>query len=238
MKVNNHLASIILPVHNQADHLEPIIRDFHATLQRLPFPYELLLVLNGCSDNSLEIAQSLASSIPEIRIFAPDIKGWGAAVREGLRRAQGDILCYTNSARTNAKDLMLFLMYAGAYKETVIKASRRIRDSMVRAMGSLLFNIECRAFFDLSCWDVNGTPKVFPRSFIKLLNLEQDGDLIDLEFNLVCRKMNYPILEVPVFSPKRHGGKSTTKIKSALKMYWGAYKLKNLEDLQAKAETN
>jgi hypothetical protein len=48
---------------------------------------------------------------------------------------------------------------------------------------------------------------------------------MDVEFNIVCRQEGYPMLEVPIFSSKRHGGNSTTNLRSALKMYWGAYRI-------------
>jgi hypothetical protein len=107
----------------------------------------------------------------------------------------------------------------------VIKANRKMRESFRRRLGSLLYNLECRAFFDLPTWDVNGTPKVFPRSFDKLLQLTCDNDLIDAEFNAICRREEYPVLEVPILVTKRHGGKSTTNYLSAVKLYWGAYEL-------------
>ena len=66
----------------------------------------------------------------------------------------------------------------------MLKANRTIRDSFQRRVGSLLFNLECRALFDLPTMDVNGTPKVFPRAFAKLLELARDDDLIDVEFML------------------------------------------------------
>jgi hypothetical protein len=121
--------------------------------------------------------------------------------------------------------MTLILLYAVAYPDVVIKANRKIRESFRRRLGSLLYNLECRAFFDLPTWDINGTPKVFPRKFEKLLQLTKDDDLIDAEFNAICRREEYPMLEVPVLSTKRHGGKSTTNYNSAFKMYWGAYKL-------------
>jgi hypothetical protein len=151
--------------------------------------------------------------------------GWGRAVKLGLRAASGDIICYTNSARTSAEILTLILLYAIAYPHVVIKANRKIRESLRRRFGSLLYNLECRAFFDLPTWDINGTPKVFPRSFSKLIELTRDDDLIDAEFNAICRQESYPIIEVPVLSTKRHSGKSTTNIRSAVKMYWGAFEL-------------
>jgi hypothetical protein len=39
----------------------------------------------------------------------------------------------------------------------------------------------------------------------------------------VCREAEYPMLEVPVFSTRRFGGKSTTTLRSAARMYWGAW---------------
>lgn len=148
------------------------------------------------------------------------------AVRMGLRQARGDLLCYTNAARTAPGDLVLSLLYAVAFPDVVVKANRKIRSGWGRRLGSLLYNLECRALFDLPNWDVNGTPKVFPRRFKQLMALTRDDDLIDLEFTAVCRRENYPMVEVPIFSSRRHGGKSTTTYMSALKMYWGAYQLR------------
>ena len=63
--------------------------------------------------------------------------------------------------------------------------------------------MECGPHFDVSNWDINGTPKVFPRRFTERLGLTCDGDLVDLEFNVICRHEGYPMVEVPIFS--RHG---------------------------------
>jgi hypothetical protein len=120
----------------------------------------------------------------------------------------------------------LLILYAVTNPGNIVKANRKIRDNWRRRLGSLLYNLECRALFDLAYWDINGTPKVFPRSCQDLLNLEREDDLIDLEFNIVCRRRNYPILEVPIISTKRHGGASTTKMRSAIHMYVGAYKMR------------
>jgi len=89
----------------------------------------------------------------------------------------------------------------------------------------LIYNLETRMLFDLPYWDINGTPKIFPRTFEKLLQLKENGDLIDAEFNIICRTQAYPVLEVPLVSVTRRGGKSTTNLGSAVKMYLGAFLL-------------
>lgn len=219
------LISIILPVYNQADHIAAIVREYEDALGRLPYPHELLLVVNGSRDKSLEVCQELARTYPSVRVIHSEKGGWGLAVRLGLAEVKGEIVCYTNSARTSVQDLILFVLYAKANPKTVIKANRKIRESWRRRLGSLLYNIECRTLFDFPYWDVNGTPKIFPREFASLMTLTRDDDLIDAEFNAVCRRESYPMLEVPVLSTTRHGGKSTTNYRSALRMYVGAYQL-------------
>lgn len=221
----NQLVSIILPVYNQADHVREIVTAYEHALSKIPNPYEILLVVNGCRDHSLEICTQLAEEIDSVRVAFSEKGGWGLAVKLGIQEAKGDLICYTNSARTSPQNLVLLVLYAVANPQTIIKSNRKIRDNWKRRMGSLLYNLECRALFDLAYWDVNGTPKVFPRSCDQLLNLTCDDDLIDAEFNAICRREDYPMLEVPIFSFKRHSGRSTTSYKSALRMYLGAYQL-------------
>jgi len=220
------LISIVLPIHNQADHVGSIVPEYEEALARIPNPHEMILVVNGCRDNSLEICQALAEQHAAIRVVHNEQGGWGLAVKLGLAAAQGELLCYTNSARTRPQDLTLLLLYAIAFPNVVIKANRKIRDRWHRRLGSLLYNLECRALFDLPHWDINGTPKVFPRKFDRLLGLTRDDDLIDAEFNIICRREGYPMVEVPIFSYLRHGGESITTYRSALRLYWGAFQLR------------
>jgi glycosyltransferase involved in cell wall biosynthesis len=178
--------------------------------------------VNGSTDSSLSVCRELERTSPFVKVLESVEGGWGRAVLLGLESARGDLLCYTNLARTRAEDLTLLLLYGLMHPDVVVKANRKIRDSLYRRFGSLLYNLECRALFDLSYWDINGTPKVFSRSLGKLLTLTRKDDLVDLEFHIVCRHEGYRVLEVPIFSNVRHGGRSTTNHRSALGLYWGA----------------
>ncbi len=214
--------SIVLPIYNQADHLAAIVEEYRRELDRLRVPKELILVPNGCRDRSAEIAHALEDAHGDVRVAEAPRAGWGHAVRWGVAAARGEIVGYTNLARTSAADLTLLAIYATAYPEVVVKANRKIREGARRRLGSLLYNLECRALFDLSYWDINGTPKFFPRRFDRLLALRRDDDLLDLEFAVACRTAGYPLIEVPIFSARRHGGRSTTTLTSAMRLYLGA----------------
>jgi hypothetical protein len=159
-----------------------------------------------------------------VRVLDSDQGGWGRAVRLGLESARGDVLCYANSARTSPEDLLLLLLYGIANPRAVIKPHRRSRTSLQRKLGSFLYNLEARALFDLPTWDINATPKVFHRDLYTAINLTSDGDLIDLEFYMECKRIGVPVLEIPIYHWHRAGGESTTNYRSAIAMYSGAWK--------------
>lgn len=223
--MHNSLVSIILPVHNHADHITQVVDEYVTALSRIANPVELLLVVNGCRDNSLEVCNALASKYSSVRVIFSQKGGWGLAVRLGLEQARGELLCYTNTARTGAQDLQLLILYAVANPGSVVKAHRHSRESLTRKLGSFLFNFECRALLDLATWDVNATPKVFSREIYEHIQPQLDNDLIDLEVYQKCHQLNVIILEVPIYARTRFGGKSTTNMRSALRMYWGALKM-------------
>jgi glycosyltransferase involved in cell wall biosynthesis len=220
------LLSVVLPVHDQADHIAEAVRGFETALDRLSILHETILVTNACVDGSVAICRTLTEDLPCVRTVDIQQAGWGRAVRRGLAEARGETLCYTNSARTSPEDLTLLVLYAKAFPHAVVKASRKIRESVRRRFGSLLYNLECRMLFDLPCWDINGTPKVFSRHFHQLLTLRRDDDLIDLEFVATCRRLGYPLLDVPILSARRRGGRSTTGYRTAVRLYLGAWQLR------------
>lgn len=218
--------SVILPVHNQADHVGAVIADYRAALVRLAVPWEIILVENGSRDASAATCEALAARHPDLRALGAEPAGWGSAVRTGLTAARGEILCFTNSARTRGEDLRRAVEAGLAAPERVLKAERRQRQAWTRRLGSWLYNLEARMLFGLRLRDVNGTPKLFHRRFAALLDLRQDGDLIDLEFCVLCQRHGYPLASLPIDAAPRHGGRSTTRWRSAIRLYRGALRLR------------
>ena len=218
--------TVVLPVHRQADHIGAILSAYQDALTGLGADVDLVCVVNGSPDGSAEACRTVADSRSGITVIEIDDRGWGNAVRRGIEAAEGDLIAYTNSARTSAKDLRTALALALLNAGSAVKAVRRARDNIVRRIGSVIFNLEARALFGLASWDINGTPKVFPRTFDALLRLEETGDLVDLEFLVTCQRQGYDLIEYPVTSTTRHGGSSTTGFASALRMYLGALALR------------
>ena len=217
------LASIVLPIYKQADHISDVVKEYETSLSQIL--HESILVVNGGGDASLDVCRALAARYETVRTTYSEQPGWGRAVKLGLRVAKGDLLCYTNTARTQPSDLKRFIRAALDNPTMVVKAKRHRRRPLKRKLGTSLYNLECRTLFTLPTWDVNGTPKVFRRDIYTAINLESDDDLIDLEFNIKCKQLGFPILEIPIESHDRRDGQSTTNYRSALRMCRGAFKM-------------
>ena len=89
-----------------------------------------------------------------------------------------------------------------------------------------LRNLEARLCFGIRCSDVNGTPKVFARALYAAARLREPGDLLDLELMVAAHRRGVRVIEVPVRGFSRHGGRSSTTLKSAWLMYRGALRLR------------
>ena len=124
--MSGSLISIILPVHNQADHIAKIIQEYTNALAKVPNPHEFWLIANACKDKTVEVCEQLSKEFKTVNYLVTDNGGWGLAVKLGLAKANGDIICYTNSARTSPEILSLTVLYAVVYPNVVIKANRKL----------------------------------------------------------------------------------------------------------------
>src|SRR5271156_6036122 len=104
---DQRMVSVVLPVHNQADHIGGVVESYLNVIQHLQLDVELVLVANACTDGSIEVCRRLGERHREVQALEQDLGGWGRAVRVGLASARGDLLCYTNSARTSPEILAL-----------------------------------------------------------------------------------------------------------------------------------
>jgi len=220
--------SVILPIYNQSSQIAYLFEQYTSKLETLNVSWEVLFIVNSSKDDSHEKALAFSKQNPNVKTFNLEKGGWGRAVKFGLSKAEGELVCYTNSARTLIEDLVLILKYAIANDDVVIKTTRVIRESLIRKIGSILYNYENRILLGTPLWDVNGTPKVIPAKYLEGLNIISEGDLIDAEIMAKLYRKNVQLIEILITSTKRISGKSTTKLSSAMEMYKGLFKLKKM----------
>ena len=93
--------SVVLPVYNEAEHLETEVKRIVASLEESSMSYEVVIVDDGSTDDSPDIARRL----PNIRLirFASN-RGSGSARKYGTMAARGRVVVWTDVDMTYPND--------------------------------------------------------------------------------------------------------------------------------------
>ncbi len=222
MPGNRAFLSVVLPCRNQEDHIEGVLEAWFPPLAGTGKECELVAVPNACTDGTPAVVRRVAARHPDMRVVENPAGGWGLSVLTGLKAATGEVLCYANSARTDPAVIGPLLALYEENAPCLAKVRREERGALLREAGSWLYNLEARVLFGVGTRDVNGTPKMFPRTLLEVMPLESPDDLLDLELMVRVARMGMPVVELPRKGFARHGGASTTSFASAWRMYSGA----------------
>lgn len=87
--------TVICPVHNEAGRIALKVRNLLA-LDYLPEKMQFIVVGDGCTDRTLELAQLEGGRRIEV-VDLPERRGKAAALNAGLERADGEILMFTDA---------------------------------------------------------------------------------------------------------------------------------------------
>lgn len=88
----NPFLSIIIPARNEEGRLPSSLEQVFAFLSKQSFASEVVVVENGSSDRTYEIAQEFAKQHPNLVALRNDQPGKGRAIQRGMREAKGDYL--------------------------------------------------------------------------------------------------------------------------------------------------
>lgn len=85
---DERLLSVVVPVCNEAENVEPLAREIHAALAARP--YEMIFVDDGSTDDTAFILLRLKHDLPALRVLRHSFRsGQSAAVASGVRAARG-----------------------------------------------------------------------------------------------------------------------------------------------------
>ena len=121
--------SIVVPVYNSAPYLEDCVRSLlDQDLQASE--YEILLINDGSTDDSLRIAEQLCTRSPNLKIITQENRGIGAARNVGLDRSAGEFLWFVDSDDAIARDCLGTLLgkLRGHHLDVVTYHYRRVVD--------------------------------------------------------------------------------------------------------------
>jgi len=133
--------SVVVPVYNELDNLDPLVAAVTATMERLGDGWELVLVDDGSSDGSSEKLDALAAANPRLRVlhFVANC-GQSAAFDAGFRHARGAVVITLDAdLQSDPNDIPRLLpLLEGA--DAVVGIRQKRQDTAWRRFSSRLAN--------------------------------------------------------------------------------------------------
>lgn len=174
--------SIIIPVYNAEKYIERCINSF---LNQSYQNFELLLIDDGSSDNSLSICKSMQKCDDRIYVFQGNHGGVSAARNIGLEKAKGDIISFCDADDFISEntfdtiievmdsqniDIIVFGMYIASFRngKLEIQEQRTVSKEEKWTAGDLIEHVFYNDVIMGSVWN-----KFFSKKILKGLHFDE-----------------------------------------------------------------
>jgi len=228
------VTSLVLPAYNPGPVAERTWHEVAAFLAGRPEPWEVLFVLDGCTDDTAGRLAHLARTAPNPRFRVVDYRpnrGKGHAVRVGLQEARGRVRLFTDIDLAYTFEDITRVANAVRDGAAVAIASREHPESQLtlpvgvlgyayrRHIQSRVFGAVARTLLPLRQRDTQAGLKAMTDVVAShvMPELRCNGFGFDCELLTACAHSGIPVTEVPVHV-RYENSASTTGAKATLRM--------------------
>ncbi|MGB0580645.1 MAG: dolichyl-phosphate beta-glucosyltransferase [Limisphaerales bacterium] len=229
---------LLIPAYNEEERIEPTLREYAEYFRKnYDGPFRIVVVLNGCTDDTLKIVRQVGKKYPEIEADdIPDPIGKGGALIEGLKLAPDvDYIGYVDADGATPPDAFHQLLSRMDEAHCVI-GSRWMPDSVLhqvqpfyRRFASRVFHFIVEMLFWMHVKDTQCPAKVVRREVVeKIYRHLRIADLaFDVNFVYSLKHANFEVLEFPVEWTDKVGSKvSSSFFRSSLVMFLSVIRLR------------
>ena len=136
------MISVVLPIYNEEKGLKSFIDDLHTQLKDIKQNFEIILVNDGSTDQSLELIQSLCSNHSELKFIGLSRNfGHQIAVSAGIDYASGDQVILMDADGQDPPELIpdLISKMNEGYDVVYAKRIKRANESLVKKWTASFF---------------------------------------------------------------------------------------------------
>ena len=194
------LLSVIVPVYNERNTIAEIV----ARIARSPVEKEIILVDDFSTDGTREILPSLAGA--NLRVFYHERnRGKGAALRTGFQQAQGELVLIQDAdLEYDPQEYPKLIQPIVDGKADVVFGSRFIGGESRRVLyfwhylGNQFLTFCSNCFTNLNLSDMETCFKVFRRSLLERITIEEDRFGFEPEITAKVAKLGCRVYEVGI----------------------------------------
>lgn len=202
--------SLVFPVFDEERNIGVLLETALWLAPRLGSDFEIVVVDDGSRDRSAAVVERWCRKDERVRLVRHERnRGYGAALRSGLRAARGTQVFFSDSdLQFDLSELSLLLEHAGEFDVVAGYRAPR-RDRFPRALLALLWRWLVDVLFDLRIRDIDCAFKLFHRRVLDAIPIESIGAFVNTEILVRARSAGFRIREVPVSHRRRIHGRQT-----------------------------
>lgn len=209
---------LLIPAYNEQDRIGPVLRDYATYFEgHYPGKFQLVVVLNGCLDDTLGVVRSAAAEHPCISALEfPAPIGKGGALIEGLKLAPlADLIGYVDADGATAPRAFHDLIQLSGRADCVI-GSRWLPGSVLhqaqsnhRRLASRAFHAIVQFLFWMNIRDTQCGAKVMRRPAVEKIHgaLRIADMAFDINLLYALKRAGCTVLEVPTEWTDKMGSK-------------------------------
>jgi glycosyltransferase involved in cell wall biosynthesis len=192
--------SVVIPCFNERDTVIELIDRVKA----VPIDTQVIVVDDCSTDGSRDLLAARESKCKDISLILRDRNGGkGAAVQDGLRKADGDVVIIQDAdLEYDPADYPLVLRPIQTGKAKVVYGSRFLGEHKAmyfwHSVGNKTLTLLCNVLFDTTLTDMETCYKAFTIDIARQFKLREPGWGFDPEITARILRMGYRIYEVPI----------------------------------------
>jgi glycosyltransferase involved in cell wall biosynthesis len=206
--------TFFFPAYNEQENVERTVELALAEIgPMVDGSIEVLIVDDGSSDRTPELADALAAGDPRVRVHHQANRGYGGALQAGFANAHGELICFSDGDLqfdlTEMRRLLDRLGGGGKPVDAVIGFRIKRRDPFHRIFIAKTYNAIVSVAFGLRVRDIDCAMKLFRREVFDGLRLDAEGPFLSAELLIKLRARGVRIAQVGVNHYPRAAGTNT-----------------------------
>jgi dolichyl-phosphate beta-glucosyltransferase len=206
--VKSQTFSIVIPAYNEGKRIPWTLEQVLAFIDAKAWDAEVIVVNDGSTDDTAAVVRQLAAQHPAICLIDNLVNcGKGQAIRDGVRRATGDVILFTDADNSTPIEDIEKLLPALAEGADIAIGSRWVDPKLqtepqpwYRRLNGRLYNLLLRTILGMDYKDTQNGFKAFTSRAAKAIFALQkvSGWGFDAEVLYLAQNFGFTVREIPV----------------------------------------